>query len=266
MKHYKVALIAFFITAYLTFNSFTFISDSGNFKAIHITSTWEFPQKTGDHLTFTRSPDLIYSKNYEILIEPYPISMDYIKVDSLGHQSPDPMRKSTIEIGYTSFICRKGDKYGMEYTSNSDSTGRIYQVDSLIKDFLHFPSRFYYGRGKGKDSIKVIKDNKNGYLTEIITNRKFSETDPDSSYFYFRKKPLDYSFLITDKRADNMYLYKAVILYNHILKADNINNVPDEQTKFQHSFEIREIEVPDKEKLKYLIKKFNKSILFSKKL
>lgn len=257
--HLKMALIAFFVTGYITFNSFIFISDSEVFKAIHIISTWEIPQKTGDHMTFTRSPDLIYSKNYEILIEPYPITTDYMKVDSLGRQFPDTTQQSTVEIGYTSFICRKGEKYGMEYTSNSDSTGKIYRVDSLIKDFLNIPAQFYYGRGKGKDSIKVIKDDKKGYLTEIIINRKVSETDPDSSYFYFRKKPLDYSFLIKDKRADNMYLYKAVILYNHILKSDNINNVPDEQTKFQQSFELAEIEAPDKEKLKKLIDKFNRS-------
>jgi hypothetical protein len=86
-----------------------------------------------------------------------------------------------------------------------------------------------------------------------------SERDPDSSYFYFRKKPLGYSFLIKDKRPDNMYLYKAVIIFNHIPKADNINNVSEEKTKFKHSFELKEVDVPDKENLKILIEKFKRS-------
>jgi hypothetical protein len=256
---FKIALIVPFVFVYIGFNSFTLNDDLKDFKAIHITSSWEIPQKTGDHMTFTRSPDLIYSNNYEILREPYPITNTYVKIDSSGQEIPDPMRPATLEIRYRYYISKKGEKYGICYNSTSDSIGKIYPLDSLINDFLHFPSFFYNARGKGKDSIKIIRDNKNGYLTEIITNKKHSESDPDSSYFYFRKKPLGYSFLIKDKRPDNMYLYKAVIIFNHIPKADNINNVSEEKTKFKHSFELKEVDVPDKENLKILIEKFKRS-------
>ncbi|WP_158798786.1 hypothetical protein [Pedobacter sp. L105] len=255
----KIALIVLFFIVYIGFNSFTLNSDLEDFKAIRITNTWQIPQKTGDHLTFTRSPDLIYSNDYEIIREPYPITNTYVKINQLGLEVPDDKRPSTLKIGYSFFICKKGEKYGMSYTSISDSVGKIYAVDSLIKDFLHFPSLFYIGRGKEKDSIKIIRNNRNAYLTEVITNRKLSETDPDSSYFFFRKKPLDYSFLIKDKRADNMYLYKAIIIYNHIPKADNINNVSEEKTKFRQSFEIQEVDVPDRKGIKILIDKFKRS-------
>ncbi|MBB5639009.1 hypothetical protein HDE68_004947 [Pedobacter cryoconitis] len=255
----KIALIVPFVFVYIGFNSFTLNDDLKDFKAIHITSTWEVPQKTGEHMTFTRSPDLIYSNNYTISREPYEVTNTYVKINNSGQEVPDPMRPATLEIRYRYCISKKGQKNGICYNSISDSTGKIYPLDSLIKDFLHFPSLFYYGRGKGKDSIKVIKDYKNGYLTEIITNRKMSERDPDSSYFYFRKKPLDYSFLIKDKRSDNMYLYKALIIFNHIPKADLINNVSEKKTKFKHSFELKEVDVPDKENLKILIEKFKRS-------
>lgn len=210
-------------------------------------------------MTFTRSPDLIYSKDYEILRESYLSTKTYVKLNALGQEIPDEKHPATAETLYRYYIGKKGEKYGVCFKSNSDSIGKVYPLDSLIKDFLHFPSVFYNARGRGKDSIKVISDDKNGFLTEIITNRKLEEFEPDSSYFYYRKKPLDYSFLIKNHRADNMYLYKTVILYNHILRSDNINNVPDEQTKFQHSFELTEVEIPDKENIKRLIDKFKRS-------
>ena len=256
---FKMPLAVFFVIVFIGINSFTKNYDLEGFKAVHINSTWEFPRQTGDHLTFTRSPDIIFSKTYEIVREPYLITNTYVTLNNLGQEVPDKKRPATSETAYRYCICKRGEKYGVCYKSISDSIGKTYPLDSLINDFLHFPSVFYNARGKSKDSLRVVRDDKNGFLTEIITNKRLSETDPDSSCFYFRKKPLDYSFLVKDKRTDNMYLYKAVILFNHIPKVDNINHVPEEQTKYQHSFELTEIEIPDKENIKRLIDKFKRS-------
>jgi len=257
----KIALRGLFMLIlamfYVSSNGFTYEADLTGFKAIHISNIWQIPLATGEHSTWPNTPDIIYSKDYKIIRSVRTRTTMYVKVSSTGEE--ETVKPNTLDTICAFFICRTGEKYGLLYDSLSTMAGKPYRVDSLINDFLRFPAIFYNGRGKGKDSISTIRDDKKGLLTERIIQRKYDELSPDTSYFYYRKKQLDYSYLIKDKRADNMYLYKAIIIYNHIPKAQNVNNISDEKTKFRHSFEITEIDVPDKENIKNLIEKFKRS-------
>lgn len=64
--------------------------------------------------------------------------------------------------------------------------------------------------------------------------------------------------IIKERRVDQMYLYKAVILYNPVKKGV-FPNLDYDVKKYCHSFEISEIAVPEQENLRKLIDKFKAS-------
>lgn len=258
-KFLKIALIVLLFTVSTGTIAFTLDNDLKGFKAIHISSIWEMPLNSGGYATFPNNPDLIYSKEYQILREPYSITTIYSKINHSGEEITDEKRESQKDTCCHFFISKRGVKFGMLYRSLKDSSGTTYNVDSMITELFRYPSIFYKGRGRGKDSLTLIKDINKGLLVEKILQRKYGDDkSPDSSFFYYRKKPLDYSYFIKDKRLDHMYLYKAII-FNHIPKTDDKNNLDKEKTKFKFSFEINDIDIPDPEGIKIIIEKFKRS-------
>lgn len=92
--------------------------------------------------------------------------------------------------------------------------------------------------------MNVVRDEKKGVLIEKFLNKRREIQEPDSSYFYFRKTPMDFSFIVKDKRDDNMYLYKMRAICNPSPKG-SFSNVNVDVKKYEHKFEITEIEVPE---------------------
>jgi len=168
-----------------------------------------------------------------------------------------------VDTSYLYYVCRRGEKYGLLFVSLSSVKGEPYYVDSLINNFLKVPAFFYGVKSKNQDSMTFIVDKKAGTLIEKFTNKRTGVQEPDSSYFYYRKKPLTYSYLIKEKRLDQMYLYKAIMIFNPVKKG-TFSNLDYDVKKYQHSFEISEINVPEEAIILQVIEKFIKSSKFTR--
>lgn len=250
----RVSIVLLPIIAFSISKGFAQNINMADFRAIHIVNTWQIPHSSGELLIFPITDDLVSSKNYMILRSTVIRPTETVKVNQAGISTHVSTVYDTLH-GY--FICRRMEKFGLYYDSLSVPTGKIMAVDSITKDLFRIPQFFYNIRGRGKDSITVLRDEKNGRLIEKFTDKRLGIQDPDSSYFYYQKKPLDYSYIIKDKRPDSMYLYKALIIYNPSPKG-TFSNVNYNVKKYMHSFIITEIDVPDQTNIKKLIDKFNK--------
>lgn len=242
-----IALIFGFLNSY----GFTYNTDTSKMKALHISTIFQIPHSSGDILIFPKTPDIIYSNQFVVLRSPH----NKTTVTGRMNERPTAIK---IDTSYAYYICKRGEKYGLMYDSASAIEGKRYFVDSLINDFLRIPAFFYGVKSKNKDSMTVISDKKKGFLVEKFTNKRTGVQEPDSSYYYYRKKPLAFSYLIKEPRPDRMYLYKAVMIFNPVKKGE-FSNLDYDVKKYSHSFEISEIPVPDAQNLKMLIIKFKKS-------
>jgi len=242
-----IVLVFYFGNSY----GFTTATDTTKMKALHISTIFQIPHSSGDILIFPKTPDIIYNNDYVVLRSPH----NKTTVTARMNEAPTAIK---VDTSYSYYICKRGEKYGLMYDSISSPTGKRYFVDSLINDFLRIPAFFYGARSKNKDSVTIISDQKAGIVIEKFTDKRTGVQEPDSSYFYYRKKPLAFSYLINDPRPDRMYLYKAVMVFNPVKKS-TFPNLNYDVKKYNHSFEISEIQVPDENNLKMLIDKFKKS-------
>lgn len=251
----KILISIILIIVFFASKGFTQDINTTDFKAIHIVNTWQIPNSNGELLTFPITEDLISSKDYMILKSTVIRPTQTVSVNHAGISTNISTVYDTLH-GY--FICKRIEKFGLYYDSLSAPVSKIMAVDSVTKDLFRIPQFFYSIRGKGKDSMTVIRDERNGRLIEKFTDTRLGIQYPDSSYFYYQKKPLDYSYIIKEKRPDSMYLYKALIIYNPILKGTFPDAIIDIK-KYMHSFVITEIDVPEQTNIKKLIEKFNKA-------
>jgi hypothetical protein len=247
----KRVLLIVLVFAFANSYGFTTDTDTTKMRALHISTIFQIPHSSGDILIFPKTPDIIYNNDYVVLRSPH----NKTTVTARMNEAPTAIK---VDTSYAYYICKRGEKYGLMYDSASSLTGKRYFVDSLINDFLRIPAFFYGVKSKHKDSMTVISDKKTRTVIEKITNKRTGVQEPDSSYFYYRKKPLAFSYLIKEPRPDGMYLYKAVMIFNPVKKG-TFPNLDYDVKKYNHSFEISEIPVPDEQNLKMLIDKFKKS-------
>ncbi|CAM4231568.1 hypothetical protein SAMN06265348_107186 [Pedobacter westerhofensis] len=241
-----IELVFSFVNSY----GFSANTDTTKMKALHITTIFQVPHSSGDILIFHKTPDIIYDNDYVVLRSPY------TKTSVTGRMNEAPT-KIKVDTTYAYYICRRGEKYGLLYDSATSSIGKRYFVDSLINDFLRIPAFFYGVKSKNVDFINVISDKKKGILIEKFVDRRTGVQEPDSSYFYYRKKPLAFSYLIKEKRPDQFFLYKAIMVFNPVKKGA-FPGLEYDVKKYTHTFEISEIGVPDEQKIRVLIDKFKR--------
>lgn len=231
---------------------FTITKVDSKFKAIHI--SWVFQMLTdGELIPQRQSIDVFYSKDY-LIARKRAFNFDIsTKLRPGTNEVVD--EKTTRDSSFIYYISKRGEKFGLAF--NSFKHTKV-DVDSFIKSTLTPPAFFYTVKSKGKDSMSLVRDDKKGILIEKYLDKRREIQEPDSSYFYFRKKPMDYSFLVKDKRDDNMYLFKMRAICNPAPKG-TFSNVDFNIKKYEHKFEITEIEVPEAE-LKKVIDLFKNSI------
>jgi len=241
----KGALLILIIVMAIVYG-FTSNNVDRDFKAIHIDCVFQMPDDTGNPITLRRSADVIYSKDYLIVRERSLNTNTVVKLNPGTNEVKD--QSMTIDSNYVYYISKRAEKYGLTYDCLSDQSGKHSKVnvDSLVKYFLSPPAFYYGAKSKGKDSVSVVRDEKKRILIEKYKNRRPVVQEPDSCYFYFTKKPMDFSFIMNINRDDNMHLYKAKIIYNYSPKG-TFSNVNYDVKKFGHEFEITEIDVPEAE-------------------
>lgn len=242
-----IALIFSFLNSY----GFTYDTDTSKMKALHISTIFQIPHSSGDILIFPKTPDIIYNNEFVVLRSPHNKTI----VNARMNEAPTAIK---VDTSYAYYICKRGEKYGLMYDSASAIKGKRYFVDSLINDFLRIPAFFYGVKSKNKAAMTVTSDEKTESVIEKFTNKRTGVQEPDSSYFYYRKKPLAFSYLIKEPRPDRMYLYKAVMIFNPVKKGE-FSNLDYDVKKYNHSFEISEIPVPDEQTVNMLIDKFKRS-------
>lgn len=166
----------------------------------------------------------------------------------------------TLDSNDVYYISRRGDQFGLAFYPPSINNGKPIKIniDSLVQSRLGAPAFFYKLRSKGKDSISIERDETKELLVEKYVYRRREVQEPDSLYFYFRKQLLEVSFNMKEQRKDGMRLYKARAICNATLKG-RFPNVPFDVKKYEHSFEIKEVDVPEEE-IKAIIEKFNRAI------
>lgn len=251
-----LSLIA--VIAILT--GFTSTKVESKFKAIHI--SWLFTVlQDGELVPQRQSIDVFYSKDY--LIARTRLNNFTINTRLKPGTNEVIDEKVIIDSSYVYFISKRGEKFGLAFDSLSMKTARHIKldvktgnpirldVDSFVRSTLTPPAFFYGVKSKGKDSMSVVRDEKKGILIEKFLNKRREVQEPDSSYFYFRKKTMEFSFIVKDKRADNMYLYKARAICNPAPKG-TFSNVNVDVKKYEHKFEITEIDVPEEELIKVM--------------
>lgn len=262
----RAALLSFIGVIAILFG-FTSNKVDSKFKAIHI--SWLFQMLTDGNLVPQRqSIDVFYSKDY-LIARRRSFNFDIVtKLKPGTNVLLD--EKVIIDSSYIYLISKRGEKFGLAFDSLSIKTDKHIRldiktgkpvkldVDSFIKSTLTPPAFFYSLKSKGKDSMSVVKDEKEGILIEKYLDKRREVQEPDSSYFYFRKESMEFSFLVKDKRKDNMYLYKMRAICNAAPKG-TFSNINYDVKKYEHLFEITEIDVPEAE-LTQVIELYKNSI------
>jgi len=244
------------IAIILIFCAFTHSKVDSKFKALHI--SWVFQMLIDGELVAERQyADVFCSKDYLIART----RQNNFTVDTRLKPGTNEVleEKTTIDSSYVYYISKKGEKYGLAFNSSIYKTGKHIKidVDSFINSTLTPPAFFYSVKSKGKDSMYVERDVDKGILIEKYLNRRREVQEPDSSYFYFRKKPMPYSFIVKDKRDDDMYLYKMRAICNASPNG-KFPNINYPVKKYEHAFEIIEIDVPEPE-LQKVIESFKQA-------
>lgn len=251
----KRGKLLFLIAVIAILYGFTCVKIDSKFKAIHI--SWLFTMLLDGELVPQRqSIDVFYSKDYLVART----RANNFTIDTRLRPGTNEVlhEKVTIDSSYVYYISKRGEKFGLVFDSLSIkndkhckldiNTGKPIKldVDSFIKSTLTPPAFFYGVKSKGKDSMTVVRDEKKGILIEKYLNKRREVQEPDSSYFYFRKKQMDFSFIVKNKRNDNMYLFKARAICNPASKG-TFSNVNFDVKKYEHKFEITEIDVFESE-------------------
>lgn len=227
------------------------------FKAIHFSGVFQMVQN-GDLYPFRQSLDIFYSKDY--LIAKTRLS-NFTSSSTIESGTNKVLNGNLIiDSSYVYYISKRGDKFGLAFDSLSIETGKPIKVnvDSIVQSILGAPAFFYKLKSKGKDSVSIERDETKGLLVEKYIYKRREVQEPDSLYFYFRKQPLEVSFNLKEQRKDNMYLYKARAICNATPKG-TFSNVNFDVKKYEHKFEITEIDVPEAELTK-IVDLFRNSI------
>lgn len=230
-----------------------FVSSRVNrgFKGIHFSGMFQVIEP-GRVYPDRQSFDVYYSKDY--LIARGHSNVYTIKSTMTPGSNNVSEGKLTLDTSYIYYICKRGDKFGLAFDSLSMTTGKPMKkanVDSIVYSTIGAPAFFYKLRSKGKDSVNIEKDEINGLMVEKYIYKRREIQEPDSLYFYFRKQPLEISFNLKEHRKDNMYLYKARAICNATFQG-RFSNVNFDVEKFEYSFEITEVDVPEAEVTKVI--------------
>jgi hypothetical protein len=158
-----------------------------------------------------------------------------------------------LGIGYDYYICKRGSRFGLRYKSLSADSGKIYPVDSLINDYLTTPSTVY----NLKDAPQgVVESNGEDEIVEKIVSTQPKEFSPDTTYFYYKSKPIEIPFVNKSIKLGNKCLYKCNVIFNAIPAEKSSAGLHFKKRKW--SFELQTAEVPEKEKILALIERFKK--------
>jgi hypothetical protein len=240
----KRATLIFLLGGITLVLGFTAIKSESKFKAVHINWVWQMLQND-ELVPIRQSIDIFYSKEYLIART----RQRNVNTDTRLKPGTNDIlnEKITIDSTYVYLISKKGERYGLTFfdtTSMVPNKHYKMDVDSFIKATLIPPNFFYKLRSKSKDSISIVKDEKKGTLLEKYLYKRREIQEPDSMYFYFRKQPMEFSFPVKDGPIDYIYLYKTRAICN-ASKKGQFPNVNVDVHKYEHHFEITEIDVPE---------------------
>lgn len=140
-------------------------SESGEINIIYI-----------NNYIIYKIPKLVYVENFKTITRDT-IRMDFIKPDTI----------------FNFYVTEKNRSLGIRYNSIDSSDGKIFAVDSLLKEHGIHSSMF------GVYSLNLEKPSQILKLSQTITvkkylNKKLVNSDPDSIYRYFDSSLKDIEF------------------------------------------------------------------------
>jgi hypothetical protein len=175
-----------------------------------------------------------YYGNDRMLIDHIITDTSSVVFDTLGnmvYENPAPPY-----ITYRYFVYNESNRFGLMYDSLSQTTGILFNVDSLQKKKLFKGANFY---STGNSVINTESNLDRKLITEkCIPKNKADATYPDTSLFIFsyaQKKEAYYSFADSASLHRNKRLVKVLFIYNPQKAAENHVAVPRREMLFELS-------------------------------